>query len=128
MPLDLKIVQDLLIGNPVYLDSNIVSYSQFDNAISIISIGEWFKNLLTVNGSDKTIQRSKLDDVNIARNRTADLTYENYENKKGPLFSTERRINIAEKKKLQIKLEFKNYDFNNEVSFPFSIPRNYTSN
>lgn len=127
LPLDLKTLQDLLIGNPVYLDSNIVSYSQYDNAISIISIGEWFKNLLTINGSDKTIQRSKLDDVNITRNRTADLTYENYENKKGPLFSTERRINIAEKKKLEIKLEFKNYDFNNEVSFPFSIPRNYTS-
>ena len=47
LPLDLKILQDLIIGNAVFLDSNIVSYSNGNNVINILSVGRWFKNLLT---------------------------------------------------------------------------------
>jgi hypothetical protein len=118
-------LQDLIIGNAVFLDTNIVSYSSGNNVISLLSVGEWFKNLLTLDESDKKLLHSKLDDRDISRNRTADLTYGDYENKKGMPFSTERRITIAEKNRLDIKLEFKQYDFNQEVSFPFSIPKNY---
>jgi len=125
LPLDLATLQELIIGNVVFLDSNIVSYSSGNNIISLLSLGEWFKNLLTLDESDKKLLHSKLDDRDISRNRTADLTYGDYENKKGFPFSTERRITIAEKNRLDIKLEFKQYDFNEEVSFPFSIPKNY---
>lgn len=128
LPLDLKTIQDLLIGNPVFLDSNVVSYSRADNAIVLLSLGHWFKNLLTITESDKLLQRSKLDDVDMTHSRTAELTYTDYEAKKGVPFATKRRIYIAEKKKLDIRLDFKQYDFNGEVSFPFSIPKNYDHN
>jgi hypothetical protein len=61
----------------------------------------------------------------MARNRTADLSYTDYETKKGFLFSTGRRITVTEKARLDIKLDFKQYNLNEEVSFPFSIPKNY---
>ena len=128
LPLNLKTVQDLIIGNPVFLDSNIVSYTRADNAIVLLSLGQWFKNLVTINESDKLIQRSKLDDLDITHSRSADITYSDYDSKKGKPFSTKRRIAITEKKKLDIKLEFKQYDFNGEVSFPFSIPKNFQAN
>jgi hypothetical protein len=129
LPLDLPTIQNLLLGNPVFLDStNVVSYYRSDNAIALISLGQWFKNLLTIGENDKLVQRSKLDDVDRARSRTADLTYTDYENKKGFPFATKRRILISEKKKLDIKLDFKQYDMNGEVSFPFSIPKNYEQN
>ena len=125
LPLDLKTLQDLLIGNPVFLDSAITSYSTGNGTIRLLSIGQWFKNLLTVNETDKTVLRSKLDDAEITRSRTADLEYSDYENKKGVMFSTKRRILVTEKNRLDIKMDFKQYDFNAEVSFPFSIPKNY---
>lgn len=125
LPLNLYNLQDLIIGNPVFLDSNIVSYSSGNGQISLLSLGEFFKNLITLNESDKTLVHSKLDDTDPARNRTADLTYSDYETKKGMPFSTQRRIVVAEKKRLDIKLDFKQYDFNQDVSFPFSIPKNY---
>jgi hypothetical protein len=59
------------------------------------------------------------------RNRTADLTYSDYETKKNVSVSTKRRISISEKKKLDIKLEFKQFTFNEDVSFPFSVPKNF---
>lgn len=128
LPLNLSILQDLFVGNPVFLDSNVVSYARTDNGIALLSVGKWFKNLLTVSENEHTVQRSKLDDADITRNRTADLTYTDYENKSGAWFSTKRKITVAEKKKLDIRLNFKQYAFNGEVSFPFSIPKNYKSN
>jgi hypothetical protein len=128
LPLDLYILQDLIIGNPVFLDSNIVSYSVNNNQIAMLSLGQLFKNLITINEADKTLLHSKLDDTDPARNRTADLTYFDYESKKGIPFSTKRRIVVTEKNRLDIKLEFKQYEFNQDVSFPFSIPKNYERN
>src|SRR5206468_11234359 len=100
LPLTLTTLQDLIIGNPVFLDSNIVSIKTVNNTISLLSIGNVFKNLLTLDATDATLQHSKLDDVNISRNRTADLTYSDYEGKKGKPFATNRRIIVAEKTRL----------------------------
>jgi hypothetical protein len=128
LPLDLYTLQDLIIGNPVFLDSNVVSYSNGNNQVALLSIGEWFKNLITLMESDMLLVHSKLDDADINRNRTADLTYTDYENKKGVPFSTKRRITVAEKTRLDIRMDFKQYDFNQEVSFPFTVPKNYDRN
>jgi Domain of unknown function (DUF4292) len=128
LPLDLPSLQDLIIGNPVFLDSNIVSYSQSAGSVSILSLGNFFKNLFTISADSKLVQSSKLDDLDELRNRTCYLSYSSYENKKGVNFSTHRTINISEKKKLDIRLSFKQYDFNETLSFPFSIPKNYDRN
>ncbi len=125
LPLDLTALQDLIIGNPVFLNKNYVSYKKSDETVSLLMADDVFKNLLTLAVTNNTIQRSKLDDADASRNRTCDLTYSDYENKRGVYFSTKRKISIAEKKKLDIKLEFKKYDFNEALTFPFSIPKDY---
>ena len=126
IPLTFSELQDLLIGNPVYLDSNIVSYKKEERTVSLISVGELFKHLVTVsNGDDYTLQHSKLDDVDPVRARTADITYAGFENKGGMRFSTVRRITVSEKTKVEVRLEFKQWDFNDDLSFPFNMPRNY---
>lgn len=126
LPLDLHSLQDILIGNPVFIDST-VSYAVSGNTISLLSLGNWFKNLITLNSSGRVVH-SKLDDIDLSRNRTCNLSYEDYENKKRVEFSTKRRITVTEKSKLDIKLDFRQYDFNETLSFPFSVPKNYKSN
>lgn len=128
LPLDLPTLQDLIAGNPVFLDPNIVSYSVASDVISMMSTGQWFKHLITLNRSDMTLQHSKLDDRDMVRNRTADLTYSDYEHQNGMAFATKRKITVAEKKMLDIKMDFKQYDFDKDVSFPFSVPKNYERN
>jgi hypothetical protein len=125
LPLDLISLQDLLLGNPVFLDSNIVSYSIDASTISLQSNGSFFKNLFTIGKADKLVLSSKLDDMDELRSRTCYLTYEDYENKKGVNISTKRGITVSEKKKLDIKLNFKQYEFNETLSFPFNVPKNY---
>jgi hypothetical protein len=128
LPFDFSTVQDLILGNPIYLDSNIVSFKKNESSVMLLSTGKFFKHLMTLSNNDFTLEHSKLDDIDIARNRTCDLTYTDYENKNGMQFSTGRKITVAEKSKLDIDMNFKQYSFNETLSYPFSIPKNYKRN
>ena len=125
IPLNFSTLQDLIVGNPIYLGDSIVAFRQTENHILIGTLGKFFKNLLTLSDGNNLIERSKLDDINIGQNRTADLTYGEYQNNNGVSFATYREITVAEKTKVDVSLLFKQYEFNKELSFPFSIPRNY---
>jgi Domain of unknown function (DUF4292) len=125
IPFDYGTLQDLLVGNPVFLDSNFISYKKTDKEILLLSIGKVFKHLVTMNLTDSLLMHSKLDDVNIARNRTADITYANYENNNGIYFSTYREVTVSEKNKLDIRMNYKQFDFNKELSVNFNVPKNY---
>ena len=126
IPFDYKTLQDLLVGNPVFVDNNIVYYKKTENQILFSMVGKYFKHLLTLSSDNYYLTHSKLDDVDISRSRTADLTYASYENKSGFNFSTYREITVSEKNRLDIKLNFKQYEFNKELSVSFNIPKNYT--
>lgn len=125
LPFDFKTLQDLILGNAIYLDSNIAFYQKIENGVTILSIGKIFKNYLTLNAEDLSLRHSKLDDIDVLRARSCDVTYRDYERKDTIMFSTYRKIAVAEKAKLDIELGFKQYSFNEELSFPFSIPKNY---
>lgn len=125
IPLNFSTLQDIIIGNPVYTGDSVVSFRQTENRILLGTMGTLFKNLLTISADNNLLERSKLDDINISQYRTADLTYADYERNNGISFSTYRDITVAEKTKVDINLQFKQYEFNKELSFPFSIPRNY---
>jgi len=125
LPFDFQTLQDLLLGNPIYLDSNVVSYKKSEQSITLMNAGPLFKHLLSITNGDYLLQHSKLDDADPLRNRTADLTYSGYENGNGVKFATERRVSVSEKSKLDIDMNFKQYGFNETLSYPFSIPKNF---
>ncbi|MDQ6815406.1 MAG: DUF4292 domain-containing protein [Bacteroidota bacterium] len=126
IPFDFATMQDMVVGNPVFIDSNVISYKvNANNEMLVLMSGSIFKNLITLDNTDFKILHSKLDDIDIARNRTCDITFGNYQNAGGILFSTSRKILLAERSKLDISLDFKQYSFNQPISFPFNIPKNY---
>jgi hypothetical protein len=128
IPFDFKTLQDLLIGNPIFLEDNIVSYKKTENRILVSTVGKYFKHLLTLSPDNALLTHSKLDDVDVARNRTADITYSDFENKTGFDFSTYREITVSEKNRLDIRLNYKQYEFNKDLSVSFNIPKNYKRN
>ena len=81
--------------------------------------------MLTVSSVDYSLENSKLDDVDVNRARTCLVIYGDYEKKDNIRFSTFRKITVSEKSKLDIEMKYKQYDFNEELNFPFSIPKNY---
>ena len=125
IPFSFSELQDMIVGNPVFFDSTIVSYRKEGDVISLLDVGHLFRHLLTVNASDYVVRYSKLDDVNPVRGRSANITYGDYETKAGKPFSTFRKITVAEKSKLDIEMKYKQYEFNVPLNFPFNIPKNY---
>jgi Domain of unknown function (DUF4292) len=91
----------------------------------VSSVGGDFKNLITYALPDNLLQHSKLDDLDIMQNRTADFTYDDYNNSNGIPFATRRQIIASEKNKLDIRMNFKQYEFNKELSVSFNVPKNY---
>ena len=81
-------------------------------------------NIASVDGVLKT-NAKKMDDVDFSRNRTADIIYEGYQNNTGLNFSTLRKITASEKNKIDIKLEFKQYEFDKDVPVSLTVPKNY---
>ncbi len=125
IPLDFKTLQDLLIGNPIYLDSNIIYYKKEKNNLFLMSIGSIFKNYVTLSNNNYTLQHSKLDDVDVTRARTCEITYSDYDQMDSTFFSTYRQVSVTEKASVDIQLNYKQYNFNKQLSFPFKIPKNY---
>jgi Domain of unknown function (DUF4292) len=125
IPFDYKTIQELLIGNPVFMDTIITAFKKTEDKILISTVGSFFKHLITLSVFNNLVLHSKLDDVNVARNRTADITYDDYENKNGIDFSTYREITVSEKNRLDIRLKYKQYEFNKQLSVSFKVPKNY---
>lgn len=127
IPFDFNTLQDLLIGNPIFLTDSVVSYKETEAQILLATVDANFKHLLTVTKPQNNITHSKLDDLDISRNRTADITYADFEENNGRVFSKEREITVSEKNKLDIQLKYKQYEFDKEVQVNFNIPKNYKS-
>jgi len=126
LPFDFATLQDLIIGNPVFIDSNIVSYkTNANNELLVLMVGPLFKHLVTLDNNGFKILHSKLDDIDVVRNRTCDITFSNYETTNNIAFSTQRKISVAERSKLDINLDFKQYSFNQPTTFPFDVPRSF---
>lgn len=125
IPFDFSTLQDLLIGNPVFIDSNVVSYRAGPNQLSVLMIGDLFKHLLTLSNNDYRVLHSKLDDVDIQRNRTGDITFGSYQAMGPYQFATYRSISVAEKSKLNLYLDFKEFSLNEPLKYNFEVPKRY---
>lgn len=123
IPFDFTTLQDLLIGNPIFLDSNVVSYKAGANQLTVMMVGEIFKHLVTLSNGDYKVMHSKLDDVDIQRNRTGDIIFGSYLPMGPYQFATYRSISIAEKSKLNIYLDFKEFALNEPLKYNFEVPK-----
>jgi len=126
LPVDFRTLQDLLMGNPIFLDTTRIAFYKNEDkgGISLFSSGAVFRNFLTLS-ADGTPQHSKLDDTDPLRSRTGDMTYGEYDYSSAVPFSTYRKVSVAEKSKVDIEINYKQYKFNEPLSFPFTIPKNY---
>lgn len=126
LPVDFTTLQNLLIGNTVFVNKDDASFTKEGTNYIVTSQDAHFKNLLTVLMPGYLPSVSKLSDADPSKNRSALLTYNNYTNVAGRNFSTRRDIAVNYKTNITIKLDFRSYEFDGQVSTPFSVPSGYT--
>ncbi len=126
LPFNFSDLQDLIVGNTVLIEKDGSSYTRQGNELAISSKGASFKNLLTVFLPNYLPSVSQLEDVDTDRKITATLKYDNYKTLDNRYFSTLRNILVNYKTKIDIRLNFKSFGFNSEISTPFSVPESYS--
>jgi len=102
-----------------------IRYLKKENVTILSTRSGVFKHLLTLSNENLLLMHSKLDDTEENLHRTADISYGNFQNSEGISFPTSRQILITEKNRLDIRLDFKQFEFNKELSVSLQIPRNY---
>ncbi len=125
IPFDYYTLQDLIIGNPIFCADSVNAFKRKEDCILLSTVDQYFKNLFTLTTDTKLMLHSKMDDIDVARSRTADITYADYENTTGQYFSTSREISASEKNRINIRMLYKQYEFNKELSVGLTIPKNY---
>jgi hypothetical protein len=125
LPFDFTALQQLILGNPLYLEGELQSFREDGAAVTVFYSGDRFRHLASFLKPAIALSRSRLDDTDLLRKRSADLEYDSYVNVGGRHFSGLRRIRLAEQQTVDVKLEFRQVDFDTPLSYPFSVPSNY---
>ena len=124
IPFTFSTLQDLILGNPIFMDStSILSYKSNDNQFKVSLIGRLFKNLVILNNDNSKVLHLKLDDVDVNQHRTCDITYDDHVIVGQYQFPLKRTISIVAQQKLDIHLEVKEFTFNEPVKYTFAIPK-----
>jgi hypothetical protein len=124
IPFTFNTLQDLILGNPIFMDSsNILSYKSNNNQLQVSLMGSLFKNLVILNNDNTKVMHLKLDDIDINQHRTCDITYTNHVNVGEYQFPLNRTISIVAQQKLDIQMEVKEFTFNEPVKYTFAIPK-----
>lgn len=124
IPFSFYTLQDLILGNPIFMDSsNIVSYKTNNDKFQVSLLGNLFKNLVILDNENTKVLHLKLDDIDINQHRTCDISFSNHVNIGQYQFPLNRTISIVAQQKLDIYMEVKEFTFNEPVKYTFAIPK-----
>jgi hypothetical protein len=124
-PFDYHTLEDLIVGHPVFLSDSVINFGKSASDVSVTMLGRFFKHLITWNPTTGQLLQSKLDDIDLSRNRTIYMQYDKHENQDGFVFARERRLFASEKNTLEVFIEFKSYEWGIPLSIQFNVPKNY---
>lgn len=124
IPFTFYTLQDLILGNPIFMDSSsIVSYKSNNDKFQVSLLGKLFKNLVILNNDNSKVIHLKLDDIDVYQHRTCDIFYSNHVNVGQYQFPLNRTISVVAQQKLEIRMEVKEFSFNEPVKYTFAIPK-----
>jgi hypothetical protein len=114
----------LILGNPIFIDSSsIVSYKSNNDKFQVSLLGKLFKNLVILNSDNSKVLHLKLDDVDVNQHRTCDIFYSDHVTVGQYQFPLNRSISVVAQQKLDIRMEVKEFSFNEPVKYTFAIPK-----
>ena len=124
IPLSYQTIEDLLIGNPIFMDSiDITSYKVMNERLHVSFIGKLFKNLIILSEDNSKLLDLKLDDLDMTKHRTCDINYSNHTLVKNTQFPLYRTISINAQTKFDIGMEIKEFNFDEPLKYTFTIPK-----
>ena len=124
IPLNYQTIEDLVVGNPIFMDSiDIVSYKVINERLQISLVGKLFKNLIILSEDNTKLVQLKLDDMDASKHRTCDINYSQHSLVNNLQFPLYRTISINAQTKLDIGMEIKEFNFDEPLKYTFSVAK-----
>ena len=124
IPLNYQTIEDLVVGNPIFMDSiDIVSYKVINERLQISLVGKLFKNLIILSEDNTKLVQLKLDDMDASKHRTCNINYSQHSLVNNLQFPLYRTISINAQTKLDIGMEIKDFNFDEPLKYTFSVPK-----
>ena len=124
IPLSYQTIEDLVVGNPIFMDSiDLISYKVMNERLQVSLMGKLFKNLMILSEDNSKLVELKLDDVDMTKHRTCDINYSNHTLVKNTQFPLYRTISINAQTKFDIGMEIKEFNFDEPLKYTFTIPK-----
>ena len=125
IPLTFERLQNLVVGNALFVGDSITAYQSSEKQILIATRGDLFKNIISLSADTKLLHTSSLAEKDTMNKRTINLFYGEYDVSAEKPFPARREIIVDDESKIKIALNFRQQEFNNELSLIFNIPSNY---
>ena len=124
IPFTFSTIQDLILGNPIFMDSSsVVSYKMNSSNLQVSLLGPLFKNLISLSEDNSKVIHLKIDDVDVNQHRTCDISYSEHAQVMQYQFPLYRDVAISAQSRLEIHIEVKEFNFNEPLKYTFAIPK-----
>jgi len=124
IPFKFITLQDLVVGNPIFMDNaKVVSYKVNNSKLEVGMLGSLFKNLIVLNEDNSRILQLKLDDIDITQHRTCAIAYSNHVPVNQYQFPMNRELIISAQSRLEVRMEVKEFSFNEPLKYTFGLPK-----
>lgn len=125
LPFSFEDLQNLIAGKVIFAGDSIRNVASTDKFLLVSTLLPNAENNIYFTLPSLLLARQNLFISGPAENYQAEILYNDYEKPGGNYFSTSRMISIPAKQQ-KIRLDFRQYEFNKELSVPFNRPEGYT--
>lgn len=120
---DIHLLQKILIGNALMVDSGNASIKKDKNGFSVYSENGIYRYAINLNDADLSISTEHL--IDRQNDRKLSLVFDDYKNEEGRLFSYARNISFSGDEKISLVLKFSKVKWDEPQEFPFHVGEKY---
>lgn len=125
--LDFNTLQDLIIGNAISKNGVVTEIKDLGLLSNIFIKGTDYTNQLTYTLADSSLKQIQLQTSRPTSSSSLLIAMSQYQWVDARFFPTMRQYHILDiKGAIQMEMDISKAEFDKEISFPFSVPKNYT--
>jgi hypothetical protein len=127
LEVDFLTLQELILGNAIAINGEITEIKELGNLANILIRGKDFSNQLTYLKNDSSLSQIQLQTARPASSSSLLIKMNQYQPIGMQFLPIQRQYTLLDVKgAMQLDMDINKADFDLEIDFPFTVPKNYT--
>lgn len=126
LPFSFTDFQNIILGKPSVLNNADLSFNVKHDSVIVSAQQSLINSIFSFTKSNLSLGQSRFIANSNGNVIDANIFYNNYQTINGINFSADRDIAVSGTSPMKLQLNFKEYNFNQPQTFPFTISKNYS--